>query len=78
MNDHSCRICGGNLKPQHITHMQPYQGHYVLIENLPALVCEQCGEVYLTPDSHDQIVALLKGGAEPVRTESLPVYDLSA
>ena len=55
--------------------MQEYEGHWYIIENLPALVCEQCGEIYYTPDAHDRVVELISSGKEPIRTEAVPVLD---
>ncbi|MBL8131021.1 MAG: type II toxin-antitoxin system MqsA family antitoxin [Anaerolineae bacterium] len=78
MNDQQCRMCGGSLHPATINHIQPFEGRYVLIEHLPALVCERCGETYLTPDSHDLIVRILQGSSTPTRIEPVAVYDLSA
>ena len=46
-----------------------------MIENLPALVCRQCGERFYTPDMHDLVVALLQGQAEPARTDTIEVYN---
>lgn len=75
MSDQRCMYCQGKLQPQHVTRVQEYQGRWVVVENLPALVCEQCGERFYTPEAHDLVVALLSGQAEPVRTETVAVYD---
>ncbi|MBL8154938.1 MAG: YgiT-type zinc finger protein [Anaerolineae bacterium] len=61
-----------------MTRMQEYGGHWVLIENLPALVCQQCGETYYTPQAHDRVIDLITGGAEPVGVETVAVLDASA
>lgn len=70
-----CMYCKGRLTEQKITHPQFYDGHWYIIENLPALVCEQCGEIYLTPKTHDLIVAFVTGEQSPSRTEQVAVYD---
>lgn len=72
---HQCHICQGRLEERTVSRVQEYQGRYVLIENLPALVCTHCGETYFTPAAHDRVVALLQGDAAPVRVVELPVYD---
>ena len=56
-----CRICGGELEERRVTRVQEYEGRWYLIENLPALVCRQCGETYFTPEAHDRVVALIHG-----------------
>jgi YgiT-type zinc finger domain-containing protein len=68
-------MCGGELEAQRVTRLQRYEGHWVLIENVPVLVCRQCGEIYYTPQAHDRVVDLISGGSQPVRTESIPVFD---
>jgi hypothetical protein len=47
----------------------------VLIENVPARVCSQCGEPFFTPAAHDLVVDLISGKSKPVRTETVAVYD---
>ncbi len=73
-----CLICNGHLEQQLITRLQQYQGRWFIIENVPALVCSQCGEVYYTPDAHDHVVDLLTGETSPVRFETVAVLDATA
>lgn len=75
--NHHCRICGGNLKPQQVTRLQQYEGRWFMIEHLDALVCEQCGETYFTPEAHDRVVDLITSKLQPVRMEAVPVFDAS-
>ena len=42
-----CFLCGGTLKPQTVTKIQTWKGELKgVIENVPAFVCNQCGEKY--------------------------------
>ena len=75
MNEHKCMYCQGELELQRVTRVQHFQGRWVVIENLPALVCRQCGERYFTPETHDLVVSLVTGPAHPARVETLEVYD---
>ncbi len=52
--------CNGRLEPQRVTRLQRYQAHWVVIENVPALVCRQCGEQYFTPEAHHIVVNILR------------------
>lgn len=72
-----CRICRGQLQERRVTRVQEYKGHWYIIENLPALVCNQCGETYYTPEAHDRVIDLITGEVEPVRMESVAVLDAS-
>lgn len=77
MNQQPCRFCGGELEERQVTRFQQVEGHWVLIENVPALVCRQCGETYYTPQAHDLVVDLISGHVQPVRTEQVSVFDAS-
>jgi YgiT-type zinc finger domain-containing protein len=73
-----CLYCKGELEDRRITRVQEYEQHWYIIENLPALVCRQCGETYFTPEAHDRVIDLITGGAQPVRLEAVAVLDASA
>mgnify|MGYP003883906653 CR=1 FL=1 len=75
MDEQRCRYCQGRLELWYVNRLQQYQDQWVIIENLPALVCTQCGEHYYTPQTHDLVVALVTGQAHPQRTELVKVYD---
>jgi YgiT-type zinc finger domain-containing protein len=75
LSEQKCLYCQGHLIPQTVTRIQEYQGRWIVIENLPTLVCSQCGEVFYTPQAHDLVVRLITGQDAPVRTETVPVYD---
>jgi YgiT-type zinc finger domain-containing protein len=75
MNYHSCYYCKGKLKAETVTRLQNFQGRWYLVENVPALVCQQCGEQYFTADAHDLVVDLISGQHEPVRIEHVLVFD---
>ncbi len=72
-----CPICGGSLQAQTITHIQSYHGKVYVLENVSAEVCNQCGEVLLSPEVLERIQQLIWSNAEPTRTEEVPVYDLA-
>jgi YgiT-type zinc finger domain-containing protein len=75
MMDQECHFCSGKLSRRCVTRLQQLGDHWVIIENVPALVCEQCGERYYTPEVHDQVLALVSGGKRPTREDRVPVYD---
>lgn len=65
------------LVPQQVTRLQEYDGHWYIIENLPALVCEQCGATFYQPQAHDQVIDLITSADPPQRIESVAVLDAS-
>jgi len=72
-----CLYCKGHLEEKLVTRLQEYQGRWYIIENLPALVCSHCGETYYTPESHDRVIDLITGDAQPIRIEAVAVMDAS-
>lgn len=76
MNE-NCGICHGVLKQTMTTYSQVYNERFVVVENVPAWVCGQCGEMYYDPDVVERLQNVIWSGAAPVRTMETPVYDLS-
>ncbi len=72
-----CMYCKGKLQEKLVSRVQEYQGHWYLIENLPALVCDQCGEIFYTPEAHNLVLKLVREGRTPVRVEQMSVMDAS-
>jgi len=72
-----CPFCGGELEGRVITHPQSYQGKVYILENVPAEVCSQCGEVLLRPKVLEKMQQLVWSGVAPRRTTQVPVYDLA-
>ena len=70
-----CLYCKGQLEEQRVSRVQEYKGRWFLIENLPALVCKQCGETFFTPQVHSLVLRLVREGTDPVRVETLDVLD---
>lgn len=68
-----CSLCGTKIKTETITYTQEIAGKVYLVEDVPAQVCQQCGETYLSPDTVDAIQdTITKGKAK--ETISVPVY----
>ena len=45
-----CFRCKGTTKPQTKTHTVTLNDCVIIIKNVPALVCKQCGEAYFTDE----------------------------
>ena len=72
-----CPFCRGKLIEKTITHPQSYQGKIYILENVPAEVCSQCGEVLISPEVLEKIQELVWSGEKPGRKAEVPVYDLA-
>lgn len=44
-----CATCGGSLKHGRVEHPMHQRGRVLLVTNVPATVCTQCGESYFKP-----------------------------
>lgn len=71
-----CGVCKGKLKKQLLTYSQYLDGQFIIVENVPAWVCEQCGERFYDPEIVEKLQNLVWSQVKPVRTISVPVYDL--
>ena len=45
-----CTFCGGEVAEERIEYDYRRRGHLLVISNVPAGVCRQCGEKYFTAD----------------------------
>lgn len=43
-----CALCGGNLKDGRISQIYEWQDNIIVVRGIPARVCADCGEGYLT------------------------------
>ena len=72
-----CYYCGGDMERGKTTYTVNRHGYHLLIDDVPAWICTQCGEVYFEEDEIDTIQDMLKdvdAGAAKVRREiSKPV-----
>ena len=69
----NCYQCKGNVEERITTLEQRWKGKLFIIEDVPAEVCTQCGEIYLSAPVLEKIDSLLEAG-EPVEREiTVPV-----
>lgn len=71
-----CAVCGGKLTATTITHEERRGDKLYLFQNVPAQVCDQCGEVWIEEKVLQEIDVLIESG-RPVRTEETPVFDFT-
>ncbi len=65
--------CAGEYESRRIVHTVRHMGRLVVMENVPADVCELCGDVLLRPETIRHIEELLKKASLPSRT--VPLYE---
>lgn len=74
-----CALCGGPLAPQETTLPFVEGEQVIVIRNVPAEVCRDCGEAYLSGRVVDWIDSLLsRAGALPVEVSILSYQPVEA
>jgi len=69
-----CDYCGGTLMPR-TTHIDfRIKGELIMIEDVPAEVCNRCGEKYLSAEVDAEIERLLKSKPTAEKTITVPVF----
>jgi YgiT-type zinc finger domain-containing protein len=68
-----CTVCQGPLKNETITYTQVIGDRVHVVTDVPAEVCEICGEQYLSPDTVDVIQEAIERGSAP-KTMVVPVH----
>lgn len=70
--------CPGEYEEREIVHTVRHQGRVVVIDGVPAEVCQPCGDVLLRPDVVRRIEALLRTSDTPAAMVPLYQYVRSA
>ena len=68
-----CSVCGARVQQKTITYTQELEGTVYVVRDVPAQVCSQCGEVYLTPHTVDALQAMIETGTATEVLE-VPVF----
>jgi YgiT-type zinc finger domain-containing protein len=71
-----CFYCKGNLVRKEISYTATRQGYHLIIDDVPAWVCEQCSEPLFDEQTVDVIQDMLR--AVEVRLKQLAVMPLAA
>jgi len=69
----SMQECQGAYETRAITHTVRHRGKVVVIDHVPAEVCDACGDVLLQPETVRHIEAMLRTQAAPRRL--VPLYE---
>ncbi len=69
----SINDCKGEYEERKIVHTVRYQGKVVVIDHVPAEVCDVCGDVLLKPETVRKIEKLLDMPPKPAN--QVPLYE---
>lgn len=68
-----CSFCGGEVKEEKVELDYRYQGNPFIFQNVPAGVCQQCGEKYLTAKIAKEIERRIQTKETWDKTITVPV-----
>ncbi len=72
----TCEYCGGKIVEKRVTLHRKVNGHYVLLEDVPAGVCTECGMRYYAANVLKTIEESMRGRKKAGREVVVPVYSL--
>jgi YgiT-type zinc finger domain-containing protein len=72
-----CPVCEGKLKKQIITHEEWWDDSLYVFKDVPALVCESCGDISFTDEVSEAMDRLIQSKEEPEEyLTKVPVFSL--
>jgi YgiT-type zinc finger domain-containing protein len=72
-----CSFCGGEVKGERVELDYRYKGRLFIFQNVPAGVCRQCSEKYLTAEVAREIEHKILTKEKWDRTITVPVESFS-
>ena len=74
----SCHVCGHNAaKTGLVSEVFQIEGRRVLVEKIPALVCQHCGEATFSRETTENIRRMVHGASRPVKTVPMDLFAMA-
>jgi len=73
-----CYFCQGQVVPKRVRHIHEWGKQVLIFEDVPAEVCQQCGEVYFGPEALKMMDQVTLGQLEAPAYLSVPVFSMAA
>ena len=67
----------GRMVERRVTYTLEHEGHFYVVENVPARVDEETGEQYFAPSTADRLQEVILSKRKPDRVVETPVYTYS-
>ena len=74
--DEHCEYCGGQIMEKRVDLPRKVAKKYVLVENVPAGVCTECGARYYAANVLKTIEELVRRRRKATKEVLMPVYSL--
>ncbi|MFQ5680797.1 MAG: YgiT-type zinc finger protein [Candidatus Omnitrophota bacterium] len=72
-----CELCRGRAKEKTVSYSLFYEGHWVIVEHVPAYVCQQCGEKTFAAETTERLQNIFWDKEYPDKKMQVPVFDMS-
>ena len=72
----TCEHCGGQIGEKRVTLHRRLKRGYVIIEDVPAGVCGECGTRYYAANVLKTVEASIRGRRKAAREVLVPVYSV--
>ena len=72
-----CAECGGTLERKTINYTHPWGEELYRFENVPALVCVQCGHVWLSAKTSQLMDQVVRKRQKPKKYQKVPVFSVA-
>lgn len=69
----TCHQCKGRVVKKSIRHVHRWGNEIIILDDVPAEVCLQCGEVYFSPEVLERMDKATLTEARPKTTIPIPV-----
>ncbi len=71
-----CEVCGrGERRDKRIRYSLPLGDKLLVVENVPAIVCDRCGEITLSPAVTERLRQTVWESRRPARVIETEVYE---
>lgn len=70
-----CFMCKGDLEQARKTYVATLENCVIVIKDVPALVCTQCGEAYYTDEVSDRLERIIDKIRDMVQEVAIVEYD---
>ena len=72
----ACPVCNSSQSQVELVEETfKIDGRYILVDRIPAEVCRQCGERSYSRETTEKVRRLVRCGASPRESVSMPVYE---
>jgi YgiT-type zinc finger domain-containing protein len=73
-----CHVCGSQeIREKLVKETFEVEGKMVMIEGIPAQVCQRCGEVTFSSEVAENIRLIIKGNKQPTKSIQVDVFAFS-